>query len=66
MSYLWRRQRHISFSQRAKTITRSIALIIITILVFFAVPVKAQVPVSFMPVPVSNSSDASGLPLAVA
>ena len=34
MSYLLRRQRHISFSQRAKTITRSIALIIITILVF--------------------------------
>ena len=64
MSYLWRRQRHISFSQRAKTITRSIALIIITILVFFAVPVKAQVPVSLMPVVRQQFFGSSGLPLA--
>lgn len=64
MSYLQCKKLFMSFSHKAKRITRSIALIMVSILSLCALPVKAQVPVSLMPVPRTQFFSASGTPLA--
>lgn len=53
-----------SFSQRATTMTRSIASTIATILFLFCLPAQAQQPVAIAPVPYQQFFSQSGVPLA--
>jgi hypothetical protein len=62
MSYLERMNLRMSFSQRAKTITKSIALTMLAILFLCAAPVKAQQAVALLPPSHQQFFTSSGQP----